>query len=169
MQSYEHHILYESLEMRHPYMQEPFYRDIIPDQITAAVFDRMIPKFKDVLLNDELEPDKIRDALKTLNECVHHQETADQMIDDEILNICATLLKHEDAEVKEQAALLQGEFALSGIGRRMFDFVFESLKELLEDYSLKVREATALAFKKLSVNDDGCEKMVESGIPEHMI
>ena len=45
----------------------------------------MIPKFKDVLLNEELEPEKLRDALKTLNENVHHQETADKMIDDEIL------------------------------------------------------------------------------------
>ena len=33
----------------------------------------MIPKFKDVLVNDELEPEKLRDALKTLNENVHHQ------------------------------------------------------------------------------------------------
>ena len=33
----------------------------------------MIPKFKDVLLNDELEPVKLRDALKSLNENVHHQ------------------------------------------------------------------------------------------------
>ena len=33
----------------------------------------MIPKFKDVLVNDEFEPEKLRDALKTLNENVHHQ------------------------------------------------------------------------------------------------
>ena len=129
----------------------------------------MIPKFKDVLLNDELEADKIRDALKTLNECVSHQETSDEMIDDEILSIASTLLKHEDSEVKEQAALLQGSFAISGIGRRMFDFVFENLKELLEDYNLKVREAAAWAFMRLSVNDDGCEKMVQSGMPEFMV
>ena len=41
MQSYEHHILYESLEMRHPYMQEPFYRDIIPDQVSLIMTLRM--------------------------------------------------------------------------------------------------------------------------------
>ena len=51
----------------------------------------------------------------------------------------------------------------------MFDFVFENLKELLEDEDLKVREATAWAFMRLSVNEDGCEKMVTSGIPEFMI
>ena len=33
----------------------------------------MIPKFKDVLVNEELEPERTRDALKTLNEHVHHQ------------------------------------------------------------------------------------------------
>jgi len=41
-------------------------------QITLAVFDRMISKFKDVLVNEELEPERTRDALKTLNEQVHH-------------------------------------------------------------------------------------------------
>ena len=33
----------------------------------------MIPKFKEVLLVDDLESEKVRDALKTLNELVHHQ------------------------------------------------------------------------------------------------
>ena len=61
----------------------------------------MIPKFKDVLLREELESSNIRDALKTLNEQVHHQETADKMLDDEILQITANLLKHDDPEVRE--------------------------------------------------------------------
>lgn len=34
MQSYEHHIVYESLEMRHPYLQEPFSREIDPQQVS---------------------------------------------------------------------------------------------------------------------------------------
>ena len=51
----------------------------------------------------------------------------------------------------------------------MFDFVFENLKELLEDDEIRVREAAAWAFMRLSVNEDGCEKMVTSGIPEFMI
>ena len=33
----------------------------------------MISKFKEVLTNEELEPERTRDALKTLNEQVHHQ------------------------------------------------------------------------------------------------
>jgi len=67
MQSYEHHIVHESLEMRHPYLQDPMTSDIDPSQITVAVFDRMVPKFKDVLDNGEMSDDIIRDALKTLN------------------------------------------------------------------------------------------------------
>ena len=72
MQSYEHHIVHESLEMRHPYLQDPMSSEIDPMQITVAVFDRMVHKFKEVLEVRELDPQLIRDALKTLNELVHH-------------------------------------------------------------------------------------------------
>ena len=34
MQSYEHHIVHESLEMRHPYLQDPFSPDIDPTQVS---------------------------------------------------------------------------------------------------------------------------------------
>ena len=61
----------------------------------------MISKFKDVIENDELESERLRDALKTLNEQVHHQETADKMIDQGILQIASDLLRHDDAEVRE--------------------------------------------------------------------
>lgn len=94
MQSYEHHIVFESLQRRHPYLQEPFTSDIEPQQITVAVFDRMIPKFREVLILEELEHDKCRDALKTLNELVHQPEIMDKMIDFELLQISATLLRH---------------------------------------------------------------------------
>lgn len=80
--------------------------------------------------------------------------------DQEVLQIAAELLKHEDPEVREQAALLQGSFAISGIGRQIFDFAFENLKELLEDEDLRVREASAWALYRLSVNEDGCQRMV---------
>jgi hypothetical protein len=72
MQSYEHHIVYESLFKRHPYLQGPFSSDIDPSQITVAIFDRTIPKFREVLSQPDFDYDKCRDALKTLNELVHH-------------------------------------------------------------------------------------------------
>ena len=43
------------------------------------------------------------------------------------------------------------------------------LQELLEDEVLKVREAVALTFEKLSVNDDGCIRIVTSKCAECMI
>jgi hypothetical protein len=71
MQSYEHHIVHESLEMRHPYLQDPMSSEVDPYQITVAVFDRMVHKFRDVLEVREVNS-LSRDALKTLNELVHH-------------------------------------------------------------------------------------------------
>ncbi len=92
------------------------------------------------------------------------------MIDQGILQIAAELLKHDDPEVREQAALLEGSFALSGIGREMFlDYAFENLKELLEDEDIRVREASAWALYRVSVNEDGCQRLVEGGVPEFMI
>ena len=91
------------------------------------------------------------------------------MISQEILQIAAELLKHEDAEVREQAALLEGSFALSGIGRTQFEFAFDNLKELLEDEDLRVREAASWSLCRLTVNQDGCQRLVEGGIPEFMI
>ena len=35
MQSYEHHIVHESLEMRHPYIQDPFTNEIDPAQVSS--------------------------------------------------------------------------------------------------------------------------------------
>jgi len=49
MQSYEHHVVCESLQSRHPYLQSPFTSDVDSNQITLAVFDRSIPKFREVL------------------------------------------------------------------------------------------------------------------------
>ena len=43
------------------------------------------------------------------------------------------------------------------------------MRELLEDKVLRVRESVALTFEKLSVNDDGCKRIVQSGCAEAMI
>ena len=51
------------------------------------------------------------------------------------------------------------------MGRQLFEYAFLNLKELLEDEDLNVREATAWAFKQLTVNDDGCQRMVENSVP----
>lgn len=58
------------------------------------------------------------------------------MLDADILQLTAQLLKYEDAQVREQAALLLGSFALSFNGRALFEFAFQPLKDLLEDDEL---------------------------------
>lgn len=60
-------------------------------------------------------------------------------------------------------------FALSKRAREIFGYAFAMLQELLEDPVLKVREAVALTFEKLSVNDDGCRRVVASKSAEAMI
>jgi hypothetical protein len=47
-------------------------------------------------------------------------------------------------------------FAISKRARELFGYSLEQLKELLEDKVLRVREAVAFFFEKLSINDDGC-------------
>ena len=91
------------------------------------------------------------------------------MIDSDILQITSTLLKYEDSEVREQAALLLSSFAISKNGRELFEYAFQPLKELLEDEDLKVREAAAFTIHRVSVNDDGCTKLVQFEVPEQMI
>jgi hypothetical protein len=90
------------------------------------------------------------------------------MIDQGILEIVASLLKSQDAEVREQSALLLGSFAISAIARQLFDYAFGNMRDLLEDETLAVREACAWVYKRLSGNDDGCQRIVQSGSPEDM-
>ena len=88
-----------------------------PEQITIAVFDRSIEKFREVLLTDDIDLDLVRDALKTLNGLIHHVETADVMVDQGIMEIMSGLLKSQSHEVREQAAYLCASFALGAIAR----------------------------------------------------
>ena len=61
----------------------------------------MMPKFREVLIQPDLEHENCRDALKTLNELVHQQEIMDVMIDQDLLQIAANLMKHSNWEVRE--------------------------------------------------------------------
>lgn len=144
--------------------------EIQPDQITVAVFDRTISKFKEVLLQTELAAPKCRDALKTLNELIHHQETADQMIDEDLIAIVSALLKHRNEEVREQAALLIGNFSTHFRScPHMMEYSFKNLKEILEDNDQNVRNAAALVFKQLSITASGCECIRDTESADAMI
>ncbi len=43
--------------------------------------------------------------------------------------------------------MLIGSFALSAIGRQLFDYAFPNLRDLLEDEELDVRKAAAWAYR----------------------
>jgi len=58
------------------------------------------------------------------------------MIEEGLVQLVSTLLKSEDAEVREQAAKLLSQFALSAIARQEFDYAFSYMKDLLEDTDL---------------------------------
>jgi len=125
MQSYEHHVVRETLEMRHPYLQdEAFTPEITINQVTVAVSDRMLSKLKQVLEAEDQEYTVIVETLMTLNDSVHHQETCDRMIEEGLVQLISTLLKSEDPEVREQSAKLLSQFALSAIARQEFDHAF---------------------------------------------
>ena len=142
----------------------------MPDQITIAVFDRTIEKFKEVLLQEGLEASKCRDALKTLNELIHNQETADQMIDNDIIAITSALMRHRDQEVREQAALLIGQFSIHNRAQpHLMEYTFKNLKEILEDSVQEVRDAAALVYLRLSVTAAGCECIRDTMSAESMV
>lgn len=67
MQSYKLHIVSEQLSKRHPYLEPPFHARYNKTEVYLAVFDRKIPKLIEILLMENIEIYKYRDALITLN------------------------------------------------------------------------------------------------------
>jgi len=86
----------------------------------------------------------------------------DMMIDQDLLQIATYHLSSSSHEVREQAATLLSSFAISRRARENFGYAFPRLQELLEDKVLAVRVAVAKVFTRLSINDDGCQRIVES-------
>ena len=68
------------------------------------------------------------------------------MIDQDLIAITCTLMKHKDAEVREQAALLIGSFANHKRSAPHLIEYFKFLSELLEDKEQMVRDAASLVF-----------------------
>jgi hypothetical protein len=80
-----------------------------------------------VLILSDLVFERCRDALKTLNEFVKQPEMVDKMIDYDLLQIAANLLRHPSWEVRQQAAILLSNFALSKRAREIFGYAFPML------------------------------------------
>jgi hypothetical protein len=92
------------------------------------------------------------------------------MIDFDIIAITSALLRHQDAEVREQAALLIGQFAVHNRAcPHLMEYSFKNLKEILEDDVQSVRDATALVFQRLSVTAAGLECIRDTESAEQMV
>ena len=69
------------------------------------------------------------------------------MIDSDLIAIVSALLKHRNEEVREQAALLIGSFAIHNRAcSHLMEYSFKNLKEILEDPDQSVRNAAAYVF-----------------------
>ena len=56
------------------------------------------------------------------------------MIDNDLIAIVSALLKHRNEEVREQAAMLTGSFAIHFRAcSHLMEYSFKNLKEILED------------------------------------
>jgi len=56
------------------------------------------------------------------------------MIENDIIAITSSLMKHKDSEVREQAALLIGSFAIHNRAcPNLMEYSFKNLKDILED------------------------------------
>ena len=169
MQSYEQYVVSEFLNDRHPYLQGPFTSEINPQQVTLAVFDRSIPKLSEVIHNVSVPSQKHADALRTLNELVSHQETKDEIIDNDVIKASSLLLNSSDPRVRKEAVSLLGSISHLQRGRDKMDPAFGGMKKLLTDEEDIVKEVDAWAIMRLSQSRDGCELIVKSKIENGMV
>lgn len=69
------------------------------------------------------------------------------MIDADLISITSPLMRHADAEVREQAVFLIGAFSLhQRAASNLMEYSFKHLVDLLEDSQQPVRDAAALVF-----------------------
>lgn len=134
-----------------------------------AVKERSIPKLAAVLVNPEVEAIIKRDALKTLNEMVSHQETKDLMITENVIEATAPLLIEKNIEVRREAVSLIGSFANSERGRQKLFVAFKGMQQQLTDESPAVREVDAWALLRLSTSREGCELIASNKLATSMV
>lgn len=134
-----------------------------------AIKERAIPKFVAVLINPDVEATIKRDALKTLNEMVSHQETKDQMITENVIEATAPLLTNKNTDVRREAVSLIGSFANSERGRQKLHVAFKGMQQQLTDESHAVREIDAWALLRLSTSREGCELISANKLATSMV
>jgi hypothetical protein len=181
MQSYISHNVSEDLKDRLPYKDnfpKPEYDTNVPigenerripiidmQEVANAYNTRSIPKLANLLVYDGLPSDKRRDALKTLNELVSHQETKATMISYNIITSAINLLADNDHEVRYEAGILIGSLLYLDIGRKQFDSRksnYVVLQNIIFDHNLTVRESVGWLLYRFSLHADGIAMMVDS-------
>jgi len=134
-----------------------------------AIKERAIPKYLAVLTNPEVEATIKRDALKTLNEIVSHQETKDIMIDQGMIEAVAPLLKDSNPEVRREAVSLVGSLAISEKTKQKFELLYDGVQAQLIDEFPSVQEVAAWAIFRLSSGRDGCDAIANNKLSIGMV
>lgn len=122
-----------------------------------------------MLNNPEVEDTIKRDALKTLNEMVSHQETKDIMITESVIEATAPLLGDKNPQVRREAVSLIGSFANSERGRERLSVAFKGMQQQLTDEVPAVQEVDAWALLRLSTTREGCEMIASSKLATNMV
>ena len=122
-----------------------------------------------MLNNKGVEATIKRDALKTLNEMVSHQETKDIMISESVIEAAAPLLSDKNHEVRREAVSLIGSFANSERGRQRLSSAIKGMQQQLMDENATVQEADAWALLRLSTSRDGCDLIATSKLATNMV
>ncbi len=126
-------------------------------------------KLTAVLRNEKVEATIKRDALKTLNEMVSHQETKDIMITEGVIEATAPLLLDKNADVRREASSLTGSFANSERGRARLRVAFKGMQQQLTDEAVAVQEVDAWSLLRLSSSREGCELIASHKLATSMV
>jgi hypothetical protein len=138
---------------------------IDPQEVANAYNTRSVPKLANLLIYEGLPSDKRRDALKTLNELVSHQETKAIMISYNIVTSAINLLADNDHEVRYEAGILIGSLLYLDIGRKQFNLRqsnYSILQNIVFDKYLTVRESMGWLLYRFSLHADGILMLVNS-------
>lgn len=145
---------------------------IDPQEVANAYNTRSIPKLANLLVYEVLPADKRRDALKTLNELVSHQETKATMINYNIITSTINLLADDNYEVRYEAGILIGSLLYLDIGRKQFDSIMTNyviLQNIIFDKVLSVRESVGWLLYRFSLHADGILMLVNSNTVTVMV
>jgi hypothetical protein len=166
MQSYTSYKVSEFLKDRLPYIPPVNETPLMdPEQVAIAYNERAIPKLADLLIKKDLDSNKRKDALHTLNELVSNQETKVEMINNNVVLFSSNLMADDNFHVRCEAALLVGSLLFLDMGRKQFDSRegnYKIMQSLIFDDNLTVRECVGWLIYRFSIHKDGYDMLYTS-------